>query len=765
VYHPFPSRSIHSLRPPRFARCFVRLFTGRLCNGLLRISYLSLLFTATTILSHDNHIARAARSIRVARAAHLISFAVTMPPAPKLGTRLRLALLGTAVFSLLALTFAFVPVLLDAIRTDRINLFVETSTRALAETVSHHLLQYSQRVQEAASNLALLRGNQRDELRILNDSVRESVPVLLDHGIFDLLIVVDSSGAILQTNTTDRFGEPLNASALWGRHISEFPEEEMAFLGAASGLGKHDWYRSKMLERLARAPRSADIARQYAIAYAVKIPRSGRILVAVLNWEAVQQVLDNVEAPLTRAGFPSGYAFMFARDANLIIAHKFRDPAKLNNYGTRVLQDHHLPDVVRAAQEGRLSLRYEYPPGNKKISGLSRVDDTDFGWTVGLGIAERDVVAPVYTLAFRLGLLGVAIVILTLFVSRYISHRITLDLRELTHSAQRIAEGRFGECVAVRSRDEIGQLARAFNSMSAALAERDALISDQQQRLLDRARLEQELAIASEVQLRLFPQFRPPLSTLDYAGFCQPARTVSGDYYDFLPLAPARLGLLLADVAGKGISAALLVASLHACVRTHAPLLMERCGDVLATVNNLLYDATKSADYATMFYAVYNDSARTLTYANAGHHPPLLVRTDARALAASASSSPGLLSPDSVRKKDLSSAHAASSGPNGGLRSLDYGTIPVGLFKSIPVIQHSVQLSPGEWLVAYSDGLSEAQNDREEEFGRDRLVDVVRQNSTRTADEMLTAILSSVHQHLGPCHPSDDLTLIVAKVL
>src|SRR6516164_7639089 len=120
------------------------------------------------------------------------------------------------------------------------------------------------------------------------------------------------------------------------------------------------------------------------------------------------------------------------------------------------------------------------------------------------------------------------------------------------------------------------------------------------------ADLEGQLRVASDVQQRLFPQLRPPLATLDYVGFCQPARGMSGDYYDFLHLAPGRLGLLVADVVGKGLPAALLMASVHAAVRTHAPLFGEQCGDVLAKVNTLLYEATDAEMFATVFYAVYD---------------------------------------------------------------------------------------------------------------------------------------------------------------
>ena len=136
------------------------------------------------------------------------------------------------------------------------------------------------------------------------------------------------------------------------------------------------------------------------------------------------------------------------------------------------------------------------------------------------------------------------------------------------------------------------------------------------------ADLEGQLRVASEVQQRLFPQLRPPLATLDYVGFCRPARGMGGDYYDFLDLSPGRLGLLVADVVGKGMPAALLMASVHASIRTHAPLSADRCGEVLAKINSLLYEATDDGMFATVFYGVYDEPSRVLTYANAGHEAP-----------------------------------------------------------------------------------------------------------------------------------------------
>jgi sigma-B regulation protein RsbU (phosphoserine phosphatase) len=289
----------------------------------------------------------------------------------------------------------------------------------------------------------------------------------------------------------------------------------------------------------------------------------------------------------------------------------------------------------------------------------------------------------------------------------------------------------------------VGQLATAFNAMSATLAERDSMISRQQAELLERTRLEQELHLASAVQQRLLPQFRPELSTLDYVAVCQAAQGVSGDYYDFLPLGPGRLGLLVADVSGKGISAALLAASLQACVRTQAPLLLDRCGEVMTNVNTLLYAATSPERFATVFYAVYDDDSRTLHYVNAGHPPALLFRT------------PSLPGPAAA----LASANQQAS------VKLNSGVPPVGIFEALPTSEQSTQLAPGDWLVIYSDGLSEAENAQGEEFGLERIMQALRANvRAPSAEAMCQGILRSVLEYSRGRPQADDITLTVAHV-
>jgi sigma-B regulation protein RsbU (phosphoserine phosphatase) len=260
-----------------------------------------------------------------------------------------------------------------------------------------------------------------------------------------------------------------------------------------------------------------------------------------------------------------------------------------------------------------------------------------------------------------------------------------------------------------------------------------AILRQQQGLLAESGRLDQEVRTAAAVQQRLLPQVRPPLATLDYAGYCHPARHVSGDYYDFLDLAPGKLGLLVADVVGKGISAALLMASIHACIRTHRPVFGEQCGNVVREVNALLYGATDPDRFATLFYGVYDDVMRRLTYSNAGHEPALLVRAGVKR------------QPTYMR--------------------LEVGTPPVGIFATLPAVQSTVELEEGDWLAIFSDGIPEALNQKQEEFGCERLLDILMGNRQRSAAEMRDAILSEVVKFSNGCPQSDDLTLIVARAL
>jgi serine phosphatase RsbU (regulator of sigma subunit) len=239
-------------------------------------------------------------------------------------------------------------------------------------------------------------------------------------------------------------------------------------------------------------------------------------------------------------------------------------------------------------------------------------------------------------------------------------------------------------------------------------------------------RAAQELDIAKRVQARLFPQTLPQLKTLEYAGLCIQAREVGGDYYDFLDLGRTRVGLVIGDTSGKGIGAALLMANLQANLRSQVAAASNRPEHFLRSVNQLFFDNTTDNSYATLFFAEYNDRARRLRYANCGHQTILLLRRD------------------------------------NTLEKLESTCTVLGLFREWNCAVEERQLSPGDVLVLYTDGITEAFNAEEEEFGEHRLIDALRRNRHRSSQEMLTAIVDDVLR-FSPHEQRDDITMIVAK--
>jgi phosphoserine phosphatase RsbU/P len=265
-------------------------------------------------------------------------------------------------------------------------------------------------------------------------------------------------------------------------------------------------------------------------------------------------------------------------------------------------------------------------------------------------------------------------------------------------------------------------------SLRELLARVRALLRHEREHHLDEARLSGELEMATKVQQGLFPRVLPEAPGLDYAGICRPARGVSGDYYDFLALGDGKLGLLLADVSGKGMSAALLGASLHAVVRANAVSAGDRCGDVLAKANALLFETSTAERFATVFYGVYDPATRILAYANAGHCPPMLVR-------------------------------------GGKCIRLPSLTPPVGMLPDLPPLQESAELASGDWVLVYSDGISEAATEGGEDFGDNGLLDALGRLGTGTAAEVCEGVVDEVRNHLREQRQPDDITLIAVNVL
>lgn len=263
------------------------------------------------------------------------------------------------------------------------------------------------------------------------------------------------------------------------------------------------------------------------------------------------------------------------------------------------------------------------------------------------------------------------------------------------------------------SLDEVSHAIEAQRRAAAARAEAEK-------------RVAHELEIAKEVQLKLFPQTLPLLKTLDYGGLCIQALQVGGDYYDFLSLGQDHLGLVLGDISGKGIAAALLMANLQANLRTQFATALSEPEQFLRSVNRLFYENTADNAYATLFFGIYDDRSRLLRYANCGHLSALLLRS------------------------------------NDTLQRLDSTCTVLGLFPDWECSMSECQFLPGEMLVLYTDGVTEALNEVQEEFGEHRLVELLCRNRSLSAQGVARSLVDEV-QRFSANRQHDDITLIIAK--
>jgi sigma-B regulation protein RsbU (phosphoserine phosphatase) len=250
----------------------------------------------------------------------------------------------------------------------------------------------------------------------------------------------------------------------------------------------------------------------------------------------------------------------------------------------------------------------------------------------------------------------------------------------------------------------------------------------------EKERLESELSIAREVQNQLFPKDTPPAKTLQLKGVCNPARMVSGDYYDFIPLAGGSLAFAIGDVAGKGISAALLMASIQSTMRTQlsavnglTPMKFSAAA-LVATLNRQLYATTSSEKYATFYFALYDEATHALTYTNAGHLAPILV-------------------------------HGSD------IQMLDSTGTVVGAFPIARYEEKTVTLDPGDIVLAYTDGITEPENVYGEMFGEDRLKDLAMKYAKTDSTELIARTMEAVMEWTGSGELQDDMTMVVARRL
>ena len=242
----------------------------------------------------------------------------------------------------------------------------------------------------------------------------------------------------------------------------------------------------------------------------------------------------------------------------------------------------------------------------------------------------------------------------------------------------------------------------------------------------EKKRWSDELELASEIQLRLHPAMSPDIQSYDVVGVSFPCFEVGGDYYDFIPKKDGRFVIALGDVSGKGIAAALLMSSVHAAVRAQSTTRLS-CAEIVSEINQYEYDNTPANRYVTLFYSELDPRTNELTYINAGHNPPILVRAGSE------------------------------------VTRLDIGGFPVGITPDGDYREGWVQLDPGDVLLIYSDGASESLNERGDEFGEARLIDIVQRNRTRTAAGIRDRIEEALTRFVGKADAVDDLTLVIVK--
>ena len=345
--------------------------------------------------------------------------------------------------------------------------------------------------------------------------------------------------------------------------------------------------------------------------------------------------------------------------------------------------------------------------------------------------------------------------LLALVASAWMTRAVTGTVHKLYSAVGFIKRGDFSHRVHVRSHDQLGELASAFNDMSSNI---EQLLTER----VERERLEREVEIAAEVQAQLFPRCVPELMTAEISAECRAARGVAGDYYDYIEVAPGLVAVALGDVSGKGVSASLVMSNLQASLRAQTTIMAERMeiaeravaasagvgadgggqllthvvaaaeidgavARIMTNINPQLCRSTESNRFATLCLALYEDRTRQFRYTNAGHNAPMLIRAD------------------------------------GQIERLTTGGMMIGAFEWAIYEEAGAELAPGDLLLIFSDGISEAENENGEEYSEERLAQFAKERRGLPARELRDAIFAEIDAWSGTRERDDDQTLVIVK--
>lgn len=445
-----------------------------------------------------------------------------------------------------------------------------------------------------------------------------------------------------------------------------------------------------------------------------------------------------------------GYAMLIDESGNIITRPGLSagDSRWDTSFETENLLQSNNPDLVGATRNmiaGKTGIeRVGFDDGDRFIA---YAPVTSVNWSVGVVMPVDEVIAPAQLIRQQIQsesgdaaahmarqqetmktifigiffILLVVVVVLTIAFSRFL----TEPLLKLQKGAEAVGRGDLEYRVDVQTRDEFGSLARAFNTMATDLRE---YISTLKRTTAEKERMLKELEIAKGIQQSFLPESAPVLPGFDLEGFNLPALEVGGDFYDFIPLDADHYGLVIADVSGKGVPAALFMALSRTLIRASASSIDDPVSSI-REANHHIFDDSKTSMFVTLFYAVLDCRAKTLMFVNAGHNPPI---------------------------------HIGATSTR--VTILNAKGIALGVLDEIALDSVNIQLSTGDVIVLYTDWVTEATNEQEEEFGEERLTRCVEREKTRTSKEIIAAIVEEVTTFAGARPQHDDITIMVLKV-